>query len=55
MRKIQLGSIDDLFAGLVTARDLDRLRAMMRLLTSGATGFAGLRAAAIRGLRQLVS
>ena len=55
MRQIHLGSVHNFFAGLIAARYADGLRAMVGLLTAGASGLAGLRAAAVLGLRQFVA
>lgn len=55
MRQVHLGRIDDRFARSVSARDLDGLGAMMRLLSASATRFAGLCSSAIGGLRQFIS
>src|SRR5208282_5893506 len=55
MRQIYFGSVNDFFAGLIATRYADGLRAMVGLVAAGASGFAGLRAAAILGLRQFVS
>jgi|ERR1035438_9382675 hypothetical protein len=55
MRQLELGSVRDLFGGLLAARYADGLRWVMSLLTSGASGFAGLSAAAIFSLRQFVA
>lgn len=55
MRQIDMRSVDNFFARPVAARYPDGLRAVVRLLTSGASRFARLRAAAILRLRQLVA
>jgi hypothetical protein len=54
MRQIHLGSVHNLLAGLVATRYANGLRAVVGLLTTGASGFAGLGAASVLGLRQLV-
>jgi len=55
MRQIYLGSVHNFLAGLVAARHADGLRAVVGLLTTGASGLAGLRAAPVLGLRQFVT
>src|ERR1019366_3488382 len=55
MRQIDFRSVHNFFAGLVAARYADGLRAVVGLLTSGASGLARLRAAAVLGLRQFVA
>jgi len=55
MRQINLGSVHNFLAGLVATRHANGLRAVMSLLTAGASGLAGLRAAPVLGLRQLVA
>ena len=55
MRQIYLGSVHNSLTGLVAARYANRLRAVMGLLTSGASRLAGLRSAAVLSLRQFVA
>ena len=55
MRQIYLGRVNDSFAGFIAARYLNGLRAVMGLLSARAARFPSLRAAAIDGLRKLVS
>ena len=54
-RQIKLGRVDNFFCGLLAADDADGLRGVVSLLSSSASGFAGLRAAAILRLRQFVT
>src|ERR1700687_3449344 len=55
MRQVYFGSVDNFLAGLVAARYANRLRAVMGLLTTGASGSARLRSAAVLSLRQFVA
>jgi hypothetical protein len=55
VRQIHLGSVHNFLAGLIAARYADGLCAMVGLLTAGASGLAGLRAAPVLGLRQFVA
>lgn len=55
MRQVELGSVHHGLAGLVAAGDADGLRAVMGLAAAGASRLAGLRAAAVLRLRQLVA
>ncbi len=55
MRQIDLGSVYNFLARLVAARYADGLRAMVSLLTSGASRLASLRSTSILSLRQFVS
>jgi hypothetical protein len=54
MRQIHLGSVHNLLAGLVATRYANGLRAVVGLLTAGASGLAGLGAASVLSLGQLV-
>ena len=55
MGQIYLGSVYNSFARLVTARYADGLRAVVGLLTAGASGLARLRSAPVLRLRQFVA
>ena len=55
MRQIHLGGVDNLFARFISAHYADGLRVVVGLLTAGASGLAGLRAAPVLGLRQFVA
>jgi hypothetical protein len=55
MRQIYFGSVHNSFARLVAARYADGLRAVVGLLTSGASGLAGLRSATVLRLREFVA
>jgi hypothetical protein len=55
VRELELGSVGDRFGRLLAAGYVDGLRGVMSLPTSSASGFAGLSAAAIFGLRQFVA
>ena len=55
MRQIYFRSVHNFFGRRVAARYADGLRAMVSLLTAGASGLAGLGSAAVLSLRQLVA
>ena len=55
MRQIHLGSVHNFLAGLIAARYADGLRAVVGLLTAGASGLAGLRSSPVLSLRQFVA
>jgi hypothetical protein len=55
MREIDLWSVDNFFTRLIAAHDADDLRAVMGLLSAGASGLAGLRSAAILRLGQFIA